>query len=320
MMMFGRSTVMTDKNDWAPRIGIAWQPRPRWTIRTGYGLFYAQDTGNPVWDMARNLSFRETARGLDVIPSTNIEDPWAQKVASGGATCSNWDGLCLSGLYTFANHADRRTAYVHQYLFNVQHQLTDTILFELGYQGNAGHKLMRMYGWNDPIYKNGPDDSRSANDRRPWGASIYQRIQTIGPNVNSNYNSGIVKLQQRFSKGVTYLAGYTWARAIDSGSAIRTNDGDNLFTANNYAFGSERGLSQFHQFAPVYRLGVVRGSVWQGKERPGRVRQRRTWRLVHGFDRHHLDRISVQWRGLRRPCGHHAGQPWRRDRYQPLPG
>ncbi|MBL8213938.1 MAG: TonB-dependent receptor [Bryobacterales bacterium] len=244
--MFGRATVMTDKNDWAPRIGIAWQPRQGWTVRTGYGLFYAQDTGNPVWDMARNLGFRESARSLDPVPASNIQNPWATRSAA-NATCSNWDGLCLSGLYMLANHADRRTAYVHQYLLNVQHQLTGSMMVEFGYQGNAGHKLMRMYGWNDPIYRSGPDDTRSANQRRPWGADIYGRIQTIGGHVNSNYNSGIVKVQQRFSKGLTYLVGYTWARSIDDGSAIRTNDGDNLFPANNYDFSRERGLSQFHQ-------------------------------------------------------------------------
>jgi hypothetical protein len=141
----------------------------------------------------------------------------------------------------------RRTAYVHQYLFNVQHQLTNSLMIEVGYQGNAGRKLQRMYGWNDPVYRTGPDDQRSANQRRPWGGSIYGRIQTIGGHVNSNYNSGIVKVQQRFSRGVTYLLGYTWAKAIDSGSGIRTNNGDNLFPANNYNFSSERALSQFHQ-------------------------------------------------------------------------
>jgi hypothetical protein len=104
-----------------------------------------------------------------------------------------------------------------------------------------------MFGYNDPIYRAGPTDTRSANERRPWGGNIYGRLQTIGNVVSSNYNSGIVKLQQRFSKGFTYLAGYTWSRAIDGGSAIRTNDGDNLFPANNYNFRSEKGLSQFHQ-------------------------------------------------------------------------
>jgi hypothetical protein len=245
-VLFGRSTVLPDKNDWAPRIGLAWQPGNKWTVRTGFGMFYAQDTGNPIWDMARNLGFRESAISLDAVPTSNVLNPWAIQ-ATGSGRCANWSGLCLAGLYTFTNEVNRRTAYANQYLFNVQHQLTSSILVEVGYQGNTGKKLQRMFGYNDPVYRSGPTDTRSANDRRPWGANIFGRLQTIGNVVSSNYNSGIIKVQQRFSKGLTYLAGYTWSRAIDGGSAIRTNDGDNLFPANNYDFRREKGLSQFHQ-------------------------------------------------------------------------
>ncbi|MDX1984891.1 MAG: hypothetical protein SFV51_31760, partial [Bryobacteraceae bacterium] len=269
-VLFGCATIRPDKNDWAPRIGLAWQPSARWTVRTGYGVFYAQDTGNPIWDMARNLGFRESARSLDAIPTSNIVNPWALKGVDSG-TCSNWDGLCLAGLYTLTNEVNRRTAYVHQYLLNFQHQLTDSLLLEFGYQGNAGHKLQRMYGYNDPIYREGPNDRRSANERRPWGGNIYGRLQTIGNVVNSNYNSGIIKVQQRFSKGLTYLAGYTWSRAIDGGSAIRTNDGDNLFPANNYDFRSEKGLSQFHQLHRFTASALYELPLGKNKKDLGRV-------------------------------------------------
>jgi hypothetical protein len=213
--------------------------------------------------MARNLGFRESARSLDLIPTSNVANPWAFKGVDSG-TCAGWSGICVGGLYTFSNEVKRRTAYVHQYLLNTQRQLTDSLLLEVGFQGSGGHKLQRMYGWNDPIFRTGPTDNRSANDRRPWGGMIYGRIQTIGGHVNSNYNSGIVKLQQRFSKGITYLIGYTWSRAIDSGSGIRVNDGDNLFPANNHNFRSERGLSQFHQLhrfvsSVLYELPVGKG-------------------------------------------------------------
>jgi hypothetical protein len=262
-----RATILTDKNDWAPRIGLSWQPMSRMTVRTGYGLFYAQDTGNPMWDMARNFGFRESARGLDTVPNVNLSNPWAGSGSNASGLCAGWSGLCLSGLYTFANDTNRRTAYVHQYLMNVQYQLTDSTMLEVGYQGSGGHKLMRMYGWNDPIFRSGPTDTRTANQRRPWGTDYYGRIQTIGSRANSSYNSGIVKVQQRFSKGFTYLASYTWSRSIDDSSAIRTNDGDNLFPAANYDFTLERGLSQFHQAhrlatSLLYELPLGRGKKY----------------------------------------------------------
>ena len=167
----------------------------------------------------------------------------------------------MAGLYTYRNDPERRTPYVQQYMFNIQRQLTSSLLLEVGYLGNKGTKIQRMYGFNKAINKSGPDDRRTLAQRQPFGADVYGIIQTIGGGVNSNYNALAGKLQQRFAKGMTYVVGYTWSRSIDNGSAIRTQTGDNLFPANNYDFKAERGLSQFHtgqQFTAsiVYKIPV----------------------------------------------------------------
>src|SRR5215510_1763579 len=54
----GERLVQADRNDIAPRFGLAWSPTNRWTVRLGGGVFYTQDTGNPRFDMARNLAGR----------------------------------------------------------------------------------------------------------------------------------------------------------------------------------------------------------------------------------------------------------------------
>ncbi len=52
----GSNLVNSDHKNFAPRLGIAWSPTDKWTVRVGAGIFYTQDTGNPVFDMARSLS------------------------------------------------------------------------------------------------------------------------------------------------------------------------------------------------------------------------------------------------------------------------
>jgi hypothetical protein len=198
-----------------------------------------------VFDLGRNLGFRDSNFGTDFIPIPNLADPWGNK-PGGNVVCSNWTGPCVAGLYVYRNEPDRRTPYVQQYMFNIQRQLTDSLLFEIGYQGNKGTKIQRMFGWNKAVNKAGPDDKSTTAQRQPFGANVFGIIQTIGGGVNSNYNALGVKLQQRLSRGFTSLIGYTWSRSIDNGSAIRTNDGDNLFPANNFDLRRERGLSQFH--------------------------------------------------------------------------
>jgi hypothetical protein len=243
-VMHNHATIRKDTNDWGPRLGLAYQFDEKTTIRAGYGIYFAQDTSNPMFDMGRNFGFRESARGLDVRPSVNLDSPW---VASGsaGLECSGWNGVCVSRLYTLAFDENRRTPYVQQYMFQIQRQLDDSTLFEVGYAGNVGHKLQRMYGFNTPLDREGPLDQSTRLQRIPW-RDEYGRIQTIANVINSNYNSLAFKFQKRFSRGLTYLVGYTWSRAIDSGSALRTNDGDNLFPASSYNLKAERGLSQFH--------------------------------------------------------------------------
>ena len=55
-LLGGKSLVRHDWLDFAPRIGFAWNPFGDTSIRVAAGRFYAQDIGNPVYDMARNLT------------------------------------------------------------------------------------------------------------------------------------------------------------------------------------------------------------------------------------------------------------------------
>ena len=97
---------------------------------------------------------------------------------------------------------------------------------------------------NQPVSKTGPNDARTVADRRPWPA--YGNFQMVDSSANSNYHALSAKLQQRFTRGLTYLVGYTWSKSIDSGSAIRNNDGDNQWPADSYNLHRERALSQFN--------------------------------------------------------------------------
>jgi hypothetical protein len=243
-LLFSRRLVKWDTNDFAPRIGISYAPDAKSTIRFGYGMFYAQDTANPVFDMARNFGARDDAFSNDEIPEVNFEQgPWVNKEPG---ACAGWDGTCLNGLYTFGNDAGRVTPNIQQWVLNLQRQVTDTLLFEVGYMGSAGHNLQKMHGYNQPLLRAGPGDNSSVAARRPWGEGSYSILQTISSMGNSNYHALGVKVLQRNANGLTYLLGYTWAKSIDDSSAIRTNGGDNLFPINFYDWHSERGLSQFH--------------------------------------------------------------------------
>ena len=238
----GRSLVNPDNNNFAPRLGLSYSPTGRWTFRAGAGFFYVQDSGNPVFDMARNQAGRDLFITNIEQRNASMSDPWAAERAS--ASCAGWSGTCLANPQILANVQNMRTPYVVQWLFNIQRELTRNVVLEAGYQGNEGHKLPRFRIYNQPILKTGPGDTRTVAQRTPWPA--YGRLQEVDGLDNSNYHALSTKLTQRFHKGLTYMVGFTWSKAIDGGSAIRTNSGDTLWPVNAYNLRAERGLSQFN--------------------------------------------------------------------------
>ena len=238
----GRETVIHDNNDFAPRIGIAYRPSEHWSIRTGIGVFYNQDIGEVRFDLARNLGARSVFISDEERPNSTLDSPWAAETAS--AQCEGWDGFCQGPGAILSNNTKRRTPYVIQWIFNVQRQLGEDTTLELGYMGNQGHKLERWRNWNEPVNRAGPDDFSPLQARRPW--PVYGVMFNVDGVVNSNYNALNVKLRRRFSKGLTYLMGYTWSKSLDNGSAIRNHAGDTLFPGTSYDLQAWRGLSQFH--------------------------------------------------------------------------
>jgi len=226
----GERLIADDKNDFAPRLGIAWNPSSKWVVRTGAGLFYAQDTGNPRFDMARNAA----GRRRDDATATQLDLNWNTPYRGLGAAA------LIVNPYVLANIYDRRTPYSLQYLLNVQRELGGDTALEVGYIGSVSRKLESLRSFNDPV----PSATGSIASRTPYPE--LGRIQEVDGSSKANYNSLSVKLQRRFSKGLTYLFGYTWSRSIDYGSAIRVHGSDLLFPQNGYDLRAERGLSSFH--------------------------------------------------------------------------
>ena len=126
--------------------------------------------------------------------------------------------------------------------FNVQRQLNPNMALEVGYLGGQGHHLNRFRNFNVPL----PETGTPQNNRPdPFLGAIQEGGQDY---VNSEYNSLEVKFTQRMSHGVNALIGYTWARSIDIGSAIRSHGGDSDFAQNPYCITcGERGPSNFNQ-------------------------------------------------------------------------
>ncbi len=250
----GPNLVHSDKTDFAPRFGVAWSPTSNWTIRVGAGIFYTQDTGNPVFDMARSLSGK-----LQVTQTNNnltFKNPFGSTGAANACGVSA-PLVCVPTPTLVSTYYDRHTPYAEEYELNVQRQVGNNMALEVGYLGTQGHHLPRYIYFNAAAPGPGSQLSREA-----W-PNFNNTVENIGI-VNSNYNALSGKLTRRMSSGLTFLLGYTYSKSIDDGSGLRTLGTDQIGAQNSYCLSCERGLSIFdqkHRFvaSALYQLPFGRG-------------------------------------------------------------
>jgi len=107
--------------------------------------------------------------------------------------------------YVLANIYNRRTPYSIQYLLNIERELGGDTALEIGYIGSVSRRLEMLRAFNEAYPT--ADPTLSVAVRSPYPE--LGRIQEVDGSAKANYNSLSVKLQRRFSKGLTYLSGYT---------------------------------------------------------------------------------------------------------------
>jgi hypothetical protein len=241
----------TRNHDFAPRLGIAYSPDSKTVIRTGFGMFYSQDNSNSTFfDLARNLAARVST----------ISDTGKPTVFYSNAFPSTTGLTNVPPPYAYSVNPVHHTAYAIQYLFNVQRQFGNNWSLEAGYLGSVSHHLAGFMNQNEGI----PSTVGLASSHLPFGAFTF--IQSVEDMGNAEYNSLAVKVNRRFSAGLSLLAAYTYSHSIDDTSGIRNQGYDILFPQNSYCIRCERGPSSFdtrHRLAiaPNYELPVGRGKA-----------------------------------------------------------
>ena len=190
-----------------------------------------QDIGNPIFDMARNLAGRDLF--VTSIETRNARHERPVGVRAASAFLHRVVRHLPGGAPVSGQRAGQPYAYVFQWLFNIQREITQNIVLEVGYQGNEGHKL--------PVRVLQPAHPEERSDRHPDGRAAAA-LAPLRPHEGTDGERQLeLSCAQREAdaavpQGLTYLVGFTWSKAIDNGSAVRTNSGDNLWPVNSYDF------------------------------------------------------------------------------------
>ena len=228
-----RSLVHPDLLNFAPRIGLAWTARPRFVVRSAYGMFYQHTfrqgrenllAENPPFlhDLTRTQSPGSTAFvTLDSGPPTNF---FAMALPTDQAVRGNDPNL--------------KAGKVQQWNLTLQYAVAKDWIFEVGYVGNRGTQLSRFWNGNQPTAA-GPAGTLAA--RRPNQG--FGDVEYMDSGGNSFYNALQSRLEKRFSNGFTLLHSFTYARGLDNVGAWNDVNGS-LYPQDAYNFANEKALAE----------------------------------------------------------------------------
>ncbi len=244
-----RGGYESDKNNFAPRVGLAWTVSDdgKTVLRAGYGIYYDQSPlapgealyfNAPLFD--NNIFF-----SLPGLPLT-LSNPFPAFFPF---------PLPDSAL---AIQRNLRTGYMQHWNANVQRQLGSTRVVELAYVGSKGTKLLTARDINQPqpgVLPPGLPFVPRPNPR-------FDDIDMLESRANSSYHAFQARFQQRFANGLSALASYTWSKSLDDASNFFSSAGDANFPQNSYDLSGERGRSNFdvrHRLSVSYAYDLPFG-------------------------------------------------------------
>lgn len=200
----------TDLNNFGPRVGLAYQLSKNWVIRSAYGLFYAAP---PIQSLASSNDFAP-----NTLRPVWTADPKVPNLGYNPEGRVSAEQALVGAPLTIFPFISRQFPYgqVHQWNFDLQRQLTSTLVLDAFYQGSSGVRLLLF----DNIDARPPGPG---NVQQLLPYPQFARIQNFDETGHSTYEGAAVKLEQRAWHGLSYLVSYTYSKSIDNGSQFIEN-------------------------------------------------------------------------------------------------
>jgi len=199
---FPRTLVYPERNNFSPRIGIAWRAAKDTVVRAGYGINYAN--GQYV-KFVQNFAFQP--------PWANVQTNSNQLTGLPTYTLVNGFTQTSQANGNYSVNKYYRLPYVQVWNLDIQRTLPLGIVLNVGYNGSKGTRL-------DVLDAPGLTPTQSPN-------VLYSYEDSV---AFSNFNALAVRLRKRMQNGVALGATYTYSHSIDDASSIGATGGGTCIT------------------------------------------------------------------------------------------
>jgi Carboxypeptidase regulatory-like domain/TonB dependent receptor len=253
------------QNTIAPRIGFAWQAFPQTekiVLRGGYGLYYSLPTGQAFFQTAAGAPFALVRLNVGQANSgATFQEPFPQPFPT-PASFPLFTPYSPSSTTTIFSVAPTfRPSLIQQYSLNIQKELSSGWLLEVGYVGTRGLHLLRQRSLNQALSASPSDPIRGVTEDTVANIPLRVPILGIPPDSlvemesegSSWYNGLEASLTKRLSRGLQFLASYTFSKTLDTDGADinSTSSGNALTLGDQNSPGQRWGRASFdrtHRF------------------------------------------------------------------------
>lgn len=222
----GRGLVKTDKNNFAPRFGVAWRITDKNVLRGGYGIFYPTSAAQGMRDAFASNAFNQrvtrvstAAAQLNGLPGGI--NPRGITPFSGGAA-PRVQGISLNAI-----PLDLQNPRIEQYNVTYERELTGNTGVRVSYVGSRQHGLISGLDLNELPPSNTPfgitnedggicdplagdcTESPADDARRPIPGGLGAFLASYGNRGRGRSNAFQAELNRRFATGLTFNASYT---------------------------------------------------------------------------------------------------------------
>lgn len=244
--------VKPDRNNFAPRLGFAYNVTPLTVVRGGFGVFYGFPRGmelssgyhlNPPYDVS--VTVNSAPKTPTILPGTLF--PLATAVPTPTTSLFSID-------HNFPAN------YTYEYNLALQRQILPTLSIQAVYVGSSSHKLTGRSLINQAHEDANPANPTPIQGRRPFqGAADISITKAVD---QANYNALQVTVEKQASSGLSLLAAYSWAKALGIAEAgDQSGIGDQYAPRHRYYGPLPYDQPQRFTFSAVYDLPFGQGGL-----------------------------------------------------------
>jgi hypothetical protein len=230
-----------DRKDWAPRFGFAYRLPHDAVIRGGYGIFY--DFNQAGIQKSQEI-MGQWPFGFPSFTPGNLNVPTAASLTPANILGVNMFPPFVPSVVPpanpgFAVNRHDRTPYMQQWNLGIDKSFGSSWLVSVTYVGTKGTRLTGVPAFN--ISPN-PGPAPVATQRRlpQFGTVIVQ-----GDWYNSSYNGAQVKIEKRFTNGVSVLVSYSYSKCLDEISSTFGTSQPGTGIQDPFHPDTNRGLCDF---------------------------------------------------------------------------